>query len=183
MTVAHHLPQARFDVHKRRRKPALALARVFQWSIFAQRSSTSAFTDSRRFVFNLGTYATGVTRYVTFDRPGLVEVLCNVHHEMIAHIVVLPGHLFTVTDEAGRYRVERSERRPRMHEPDSRAGLIGKVYPPYFLSLNSARAVPFTGMLTVRLCGFLARGCHAVTVYSPAGTPSSTNVPSAPAIV
>ena len=66
----------------------------------------NVFSASKTKLFNLGTYATGVTRYVTFDRPGLVEVLCNVHHEMIAYIVVLPGHLFTITDEAGRYRFE-----------------------------------------------------------------------------
>ena len=66
----------------------------------------NVFSASKTKLFNLGTYATGVTRYVTFDRPGLVEVLCNVHHEMIAYIVVLPGHLFTITDDAGRYRLE-----------------------------------------------------------------------------
>ncbi len=46
----------------------------------------NVFSASKTKLFNLGTYATGVTRYVTFDRPGLVEVLCNVHHEMIAYI-------------------------------------------------------------------------------------------------
>ncbi len=66
----------------------------------------NVFSASKTKLFNLGTYATGVTRYVTFDRPGVVEVLCNVHHEMIAYIVVLPGNLFTITDDAGRYRLE-----------------------------------------------------------------------------
>ncbi len=66
----------------------------------------NVFSASKTKLFNLGTYATGVTRYVTFGRPGLVEILCNVHHEMIAYIVVLPGHQFTVTDDAGRYRLE-----------------------------------------------------------------------------
>lgn len=64
------------------------------------------FSASTTKLFNLGTYPTGITRYVTFDRPGPVEVLCNVHHEMLAYILVLPTHLFTLTDNTGRYRLE-----------------------------------------------------------------------------
>ncbi len=38
--------------------------------------------------FNLGTYPKGVTKHVVFDNPGVVELLCNVHAEMSAYIVV-----------------------------------------------------------------------------------------------
>ncbi|MBI2220329.1 MAG: methylamine utilization protein [Acidobacteria bacterium] len=39
--------------------------------------------------FNLGTYPRGVTKYVVFDKPGVVELLCNVHAEMSAYVVVV----------------------------------------------------------------------------------------------
>lgn len=38
--------------------------------------------------FNLGTYPKGVAKYVVFDKPGVVELLCNVHADMGAYIVV-----------------------------------------------------------------------------------------------
>lgn len=38
--------------------------------------------------FNLGTYPRGVNKHVVFDKPGVVELLCNVHAEMSAYIVV-----------------------------------------------------------------------------------------------
>ncbi|MFQ5789387.1 MAG: hypothetical protein ACE5JI_02825 [Acidobacteriota bacterium] len=66
----------------------------------------NVFSASKTKLFNLGTYPSGVTRYVTFDRPGVVEVLCNVHHEMSAYIVVLETPYYTLTDEAGHYRLE-----------------------------------------------------------------------------
>lgn len=39
--------------------------------------------------FNLGTYPRGVTKHVVFDKPGVIELLCNVHAEMSGYIVVL----------------------------------------------------------------------------------------------
>jgi len=56
--------------------------------------------------FNLGAYPSGTTRYVTFDRPGVVEILCNVHLEMNAYVVVLRTPSFTVAREDGHYRIE-----------------------------------------------------------------------------
>lgn len=38
--------------------------------------------------FNLGTYPKGVAKYVVFDKPGVVELLCNVHADMGAYVVV-----------------------------------------------------------------------------------------------
>ena len=40
MTVARHLPEARLDVRECGREPPLTLLEFFQWSTFAQRSST-----------------------------------------------------------------------------------------------------------------------------------------------
>ena len=48
----------------------------------------NVFSASKAKRFNLGTYPKGVTRHVVFDTPGLVELLCNVHAEMSAYIIV-----------------------------------------------------------------------------------------------
>ena len=66
----------------------------------------NVFSPSSVRPFNLGAYHTGVTRYVNFDQPGVVEILCNVHLEMNAFVIVLQTPFFTLTQAAGRYRIE-----------------------------------------------------------------------------
>ena len=56
--------------------------------------------------FNLGTYDVGVTKSVTFEEEGEVPLLCNVHTEMSAFIVVLPNPYFAVTDRRGNFSIE-----------------------------------------------------------------------------
>lgn len=56
--------------------------------------------------FDLGTYRRGESRSVVFDRVGEVLVLCNIHMEMAASILVLRDPYFARTDSAGRYRIE-----------------------------------------------------------------------------
>jgi plastocyanin len=55
--------------------------------------------------FNLGTYGPGATRRVTLNEPGDVLVLCNIHMEMEAHILVLDGPYFVTVGQDGNYRV------------------------------------------------------------------------------
>ena len=55
--------------------------------------------------FDLGTYGPGAVRTVTLDQPGDVRVLCNIHMEMEAHVLVLDGPYFTTAAEDGSYRV------------------------------------------------------------------------------
>jgi plastocyanin len=55
--------------------------------------------------FNLGTYGPGAARTVTLDQPGDVLVLCNIHMEMEAHVLVLDGPYFTTVAEDGSYRI------------------------------------------------------------------------------
>lgn len=61
----------------------------------------NVFSASAPRMFNLGTYPAGVSRSVTFDRPGVVEVLCNVHPEMSAYILILETPCFSTTDPKG----------------------------------------------------------------------------------
>jgi plastocyanin len=44
--------------------------------------------------FDLGRYPKGHSKRVTFDRPGLVNVYCEIHTNMAAYVLVLPHHAF-----------------------------------------------------------------------------------------
>jgi len=55
--------------------------------------------------FDLGTYSRGEMRTVTLDQPGDLVILCNIHMEMEAHILVLRDPSFAVTDAQGGYRI------------------------------------------------------------------------------
>ena len=54
--------------------------------------------------FDLGLYKAGPGKAVTFDRPGLVRVFCNVHHDMIAYIRVVETRFVARPDDKGRFR-------------------------------------------------------------------------------
>lgn len=60
-------------------------------------------SDAKR--FNLGLYTRGTARRLKFDRPGIVELLCNVHLEMSAFIVVLKNPYFARPGPDGTYRI------------------------------------------------------------------------------
>lgn len=56
--------------------------------------------------FDLGRYPRGQYRAVTFDKPGVVNVYCDIHTHMSAYILVLDTPLFTVTDSTGTFMFE-----------------------------------------------------------------------------
>lgn len=55
---------------------------------------------------NLGTWPKGEVRSHTFKKLGIAAILCNVHPEMEAYIVVLQNPYFAVTDKSGAYKIE-----------------------------------------------------------------------------
>jgi len=55
---------------------------------------------------NLGTWPQGEKKSFKFDNPGAVPLLCNVHPEMSAYIVVTPTPYFAVTDKSGNYKID-----------------------------------------------------------------------------
>ncbi len=55
---------------------------------------------------NLGTWPKGDKRSFTFDRPGVVALLCNVHPEMSGYIIVSPTPYFAQSDASGNYKIE-----------------------------------------------------------------------------
>jgi plastocyanin len=55
--------------------------------------------------FNLGTYPMNASKQKTFDEPGIVLLLCNIHHEMSAFILVIETPYVAVTDQNGIYKI------------------------------------------------------------------------------
>lgn len=56
--------------------------------------------------FDLGTWGKGGTEKYTFNNLGDVAILCNVHPEMEAYVVILENPYFALTDEEGNYKIE-----------------------------------------------------------------------------
>jgi len=56
--------------------------------------------------FDLGLYAPGKSRSQTFDKPGVVRVLCNAHPSMEAFIVVKEHPFIAVPDKRGNFRLD-----------------------------------------------------------------------------
>ncbi len=65
----------------------------------------NVFSISEAKRFNLGLYGRDTIRRMTFDKPGVVELLCNVHLEMSGFIVVLKNPYFARTDAGGGFRI------------------------------------------------------------------------------
>ncbi len=42
---------------------------------------------------------------MTFDKPGVVTILCNVHTEMSAFIIILENPFFTITGPEGEFTI------------------------------------------------------------------------------
>jgi len=55
---------------------------------------------------NLGTWPKGEKRSFTFDKAGVVPLLCNVHPEMAAYVIVSPTPYFSTTDDNGNYKIK-----------------------------------------------------------------------------
>lgn len=65
----------------------------------------SAFSNFSGQIFDLGLYAPGTSRDVTFSRPGVVRIFCNIHPSMSAVIVVLRFPWFSASNETGAFAI------------------------------------------------------------------------------
>jgi plastocyanin len=93
--------------------------------------------------FDLGKYPRGQSRRVAFDRPGLVNVYCEIHSDMEAFILVLPHHAFARPDADGSFRL-----------PPLPAGrYVLRVWHPDRPGLRREVVVPETGAVSLELDG------------------------------
>ncbi|SRR5690606_5891738 len=56
--------------------------------------------------FDLGTYPPGAEKSIICDTPGIIPVLCYIHHDMSAYIVVLETPYFSTSDDDGNFLIE-----------------------------------------------------------------------------
>jgi plastocyanin len=61
---------------------------------------------NKKLSHNLGTWPKGEKKSFKFDTAGTVPILCNVHPEMSAYLVVAPTPYLATSDQAGNYKIE-----------------------------------------------------------------------------
>ena len=66
----------------------------------------NVFSLSRIQPFDLGRYAAGHSKSITFDQSGIARIFCDIHSHMSAFVLVFDHQFFAVTDDDGRYRLE-----------------------------------------------------------------------------
>ena len=64
-----------------------------------------AIGSNKKLSHSLGTFPKGQTRTFEFTTPGIVPILCNVHPEMSAYIIVTPTPYLAVTDDSGSFKI------------------------------------------------------------------------------
>jgi plastocyanin len=62
-----------------------------------------SFREGKR--FDLGMYPVGSLRRVTFDKPGLSRIFCNIHPNMAAYVMALDTPYFAVSDQSGGFTI------------------------------------------------------------------------------
>ena len=65
----------------------------------------NVFSLSRPKAFNLGRYPRGRTKGARFDKPGIVNVFCDIHSHMTATVMVFNHPWFAVPDADGRFEL------------------------------------------------------------------------------
>lgn len=65
----------------------------------------NVFSFSEASKFDLGLYKSGSSKSVTFRRPGVVNVYCNIHPDMISKIKVLGTRYYSVVGKDGAFRI------------------------------------------------------------------------------
>jgi plastocyanin len=55
--------------------------------------------------FDLGLYESGSTQFVTFDKPGISFIFCNIHAEMSAVVIALATPYYAISDARGEVNI------------------------------------------------------------------------------
>lgn len=124
----------------------------------------NVFSMSRTKKFNLGSYKAGESKTVVFDKPGIVELRCDVHAEMAAYILVMKNPYFAITDKKGNFEIPDSDYLQQV----GLKGVNGLSPGKYFIKTWNAKlktqkksiVVPDNGDVTVQLD--LKRGVPSV---------------------
>ena len=113
-------------------------------------------SGNKKLGHNLGTWPQGQRKSFTFSDPGVVSLLCNVHPEMSAYVIVSPTPYFAETDKSGEFKIDGApalfvdgERLERVYE------LIDELFPgrPYSPSPNGRGPACCNALSTKKLTG------------------------------
>lgn len=63
-------------------------------------------SGNKKLGHNLGTWPKGQRQSFKFDNPGIVSLLCNVHPEMAAYVIVSPTPYFAETNSSGEFKID-----------------------------------------------------------------------------
>jgi plastocyanin len=122
------------------------------------------FSLSRTNKFNLGSYKPGESKTVRFDKPGIVELRCDVHAEMAAYIMVLKNPYFAITDDQGRFEIPDSKHLEQNSIKEIKnlppGKYVLKTWHEKLKSKKQAVIVPNTGDISIHLD--LTRGTPGV---------------------
>ena len=66
----------------------------------------SAINGNKKLGHNLGTWPQGQRKSFQFQDPGVIPLLCNVHPEMSAFVIVSPTPYFAETDKSGAFSID-----------------------------------------------------------------------------
>ncbi|NOX33721.1 MAG: hypothetical protein GXP56_08275 [Deltaproteobacteria bacterium] len=66
----------------------------------------NVFSLSRTKKFNFGSYKPGESHKVVFDKPGIVELRCDLHSEMLSYILVMKSPYYALTDKKGNFFID-----------------------------------------------------------------------------
>ncbi|MFQ6043756.1 MAG: hypothetical protein ACE5PV_23120 [Candidatus Poribacteria bacterium] len=112
----------------------------------------NVFSASKAKMFDLGAYLPGATKSLVFDKPGVVQLLCNIHAEMSAYILVLKNPYFAVTDKKGMFRIPNRDamKTAKLEYPELTAGkYILKTWHEKLKSVSKEVIVPEKGDVKV----------------------------------
>ncbi len=63
-------------------------------------------SGNKKLGHNMGTWPQGQQKSFKFDNPGVVPLLCNVHPDMSAYVIVSPTPYFAETDKSGEFKID-----------------------------------------------------------------------------
>jgi len=63
-------------------------------------------SGNKKLAHNMGTWPQGQEKSFTFNDLGVAPLLCNVHPEMSAYVVVVPTPYFAITDKEGNFEIK-----------------------------------------------------------------------------
>ena len=66
----------------------------------------SSVGGNKKLAHNMGTWPKGEMRSFKFDNPGAIPLMCYVHPEMSAYVIVSPTPYFATTDKSGEYKID-----------------------------------------------------------------------------